>query len=158
VTFRLDHLAREEINLHRLVKDTVERMRPTSELKDITLEATEVEPTVIKGDHILVQNALHNLLDNAVKYSPPGAEIDVALTVGENGATICVKDTGPGFQLDELDDIPKRFARGANTQDIVGSGLGLTIATEVIEAHGGTLQISNNTGGGACVSLLFPSS
>ncbi|GAA6165461.1 sensor histidine kinase [Pelagimonas sp. KU-00592-HH] len=157
VTFRLDHLVREEINLHRLVEDTVERMRPTSELKDITLEATEVEPTVIKGDHILVQNALHNLLDNAVKYSPPGAEIDVALTVGDNGATISVKDTGPGFQLDELDDIPKRFARGANTQDIVGSGLGLTIATEVIEAHGGTLKISNNTGDGACVSLLFPS-
>lgn len=158
VTFRLDHLAREEIRLHRLVQDTVERMRPTSELKDVTLEATEVNPAAIKGDPILVQNALHNLLDNAVKYSPSGAEIHVSLTSTNDSAKISVKDTGPGFQTDELDALPKRFARGANTQDIVGSGLGLTIAKEVVEAHGGTLHITNNPGGGACVSLLFPSS
>ena len=158
VTFRLDHLAREEISLHRLVQDTVERMHPTSELKDITLETIGMENATIKGDPILVQNALHNLLDNAVKYSPSGAEIHVALTIADDGAKISVQDTGPGFQTDELDDLPKRFARGANTQDIVGSGLGLTIAKEVVEAHGGTLKISNNAGGGACVSLLFPSS
>ena len=156
VTFRLDHLAREEINLHRLVQDTVERMRPTSELKDITLETIGMDNAVIKGDPILVQNALHNLLDNAVKYSPSGAEIHVTLNVGAHGADVSVKDTGPGFLTDELGELPKRFVRGANTQTIIGSGLGLTIAKEVVEAHGGTLQISNNSGGGACVSLLFP--
>ena len=157
VTFRRDHLASEEISLHRLVLDTVERMRPTSELKDITLEAAEVSDAVIKGDPILVQNAFHNLLDNAVKYAPPGAQIQVALKVGDHGVEVSVRDTGPGFLTDELGDLPKRFARGANTQSIVGSGLGLTIAKEVIEAHGGALHISNNPGGGACVSLLFPS-
>jgi two-component system sensor histidine kinase TctE len=156
VTFRLDHLAREEISLHRLVQETVDRMLPTSELKDITLQAAEVEEAVIRGDSILVQNALHNLLDNAVKYSPSGAEIRVGLKTGTRGAEVTVKDTGPGFLTDELGDLPKRFARGANTQSIVGSGLGLTIAKEVAEAHGGALQIRNNPGGGACVSLLFP--
>jgi two-component system sensor histidine kinase TctE len=156
VTFRLDHLAREEISLHRLVQETVDRMLPTSELKDITLQAAEVEDAVIRGDSILVQNALHNLLDNAVKYSPSGAEIRVGLKTGTGGAEVTVKDTGPGFLTEELGDLPKRFARGANTQSIVGSGLGLTIAKEVAEAHGGALQIRNNPGGGACVSLLFP--
>lgn len=156
VTFRLDHLAREEISLHRLVQETVDRMLPTSELKDITLQAAEVEDAVIRGDSILVQNALHNLLDNAVKYSPSGAEIRVGLKTGAGGAEVTVKDTGPGFLTEELGDLPKRFARGANTQSIVGSGLGLTIAKEVAEAHGGALQIRNNPGGGACVSLLFP--
>jgi two-component system sensor histidine kinase TctE len=156
VTFRLDHLAREEISLDRLVQDTVERMRPTSELKDIILETTTVETAEIKGDPILVQNALHNLLDNAVKYAPAGADILVALDVAEHGARISVRDTGPGFLTEELGDLPKRFARGTNTHSIVGSGLGLTIAKEVVEAHGGSLQISNNPGGGACVSLLFP--
>lgn len=156
VTFRLDHLVREDVQLHRLVQDTVERVHPMSELKDITLEATNVETATVKGDSILIQNALHNLLDNAVKYSSAGAEIHVDLRVDNTGAKISVKDTGTGFKADELDALPKRFARGENTHEIVGSGLGLTIAKEVIEAHGGSLQITNNTGGGACVSLLFP--
>jgi two-component system sensor histidine kinase TctE len=92
-----------------------------------------------------------------VKYSPPGAQISVALNVGDQDVEVSVNDNGPGFLTEALEDLPKRFARGANPQSIVGSGLGLTIAKEVIEAHGGTLYISNNTGGGACVSLLFPS-
>ncbi|KCV81682.1 sensor protein QseC [Actibacterium atlanticum] len=156
VTFRLDHLVLEEINLLHLVHDTVERLRPTSELKDITMQAFGEQDSVIKGDPILVQNALHNLLDNAVKYSPAGSQIDVVLALNQNEAEVCVKDTGPGFPADELDSLPKRFVRGKNAEAVVGSGLGLTIAKEVITAHGGTLKISNNPGGGACVSLLFP--
>ena len=74
----------------------------------------------------------------------------------QNHAEVSVKDTGPGFPADELEQLPKRFARGKNALAVVGSGLGLTIAKEVVEAHGGTLQISNNPRGGACVSLLFP--
>ncbi|WP_239194984.1 sensor histidine kinase [Thalassobius sp. Cn5-15] len=178
VTFRLDQLTGEEINLHRLVADTVERMRPTTELKDITLtatgktalgkaaldtafgNATDTDAAFIMGDPILVQNALHNLLDNAVKYAPAGADVDVTLKRMslDNGqyARVSVSDTGPGFGDADLGLLPKRFARGANTQAIVGSGLGLTIAKEVVEAHGGRLQIANSQGGGACVSLLFP--
>ncbi|CUH83269.1 sensor histidine kinase [Thalassovita mediterranea] len=156
VTFRLDHLTREEIALHRLVEESVERTRPTSELKDITLDIADLDTATVKGDPILVQNALLNLLDNAVKYAPAGADIKVALNAGPQDAVIRVTDTGPGFLPSELSALPKRFTRGANTQSIVGSGLGLTIAKEVIEAHGGTLKIANTTGGGACVSLLFP--
>lgn len=156
VTFRLDHLTRKEIALHRLVEESVERTRPTSELKDITLDIADLDTATVKGDPILVQNALLNLLDNAVKYAPAGADIKVALNAGPQDAVIRVTDTGPGFLPSELSALPKRFTRGANTQSIVGSGLGLTIAKEVIEAHGGTLKIANTPGGGACVSLLFP--
>lgn len=156
VTFRLDHLAREEIQLHRLVEETVERMRPTAELKDVNLMTATLDTTVVLGDPILVQSALHNLLDNAVKYTPSGAEVRVVLSAEPHGAEVAFKDTGPGFQVEDLNVLPKRFARGANTETIVGSGLGLTIAKEVVEAHGGRLQISNNSGGGACVRLLFP--
>ena len=156
VSFRLDLLAREEIHLLRLVQDTVERLRPTSELKDITMEAVGTQDATIMGDAILVQNALHNLLDNAMKYSPAGARVQVALKLHQNQAEVCVMDTGPGFPADEIDQLPKRFARGKNAEAVVGSGLGLTIAKEVVEAHGGTLQITNLAGGGACVSLLFP--
>ena len=157
VSFRVDHLAREDIHLLRLVQDTVERLRPTSELKDISMDAFGTEDAVIKGDPILLQNALHNLLDNAVKYSPTGSEICVILDCTERGIEVSVRDTGPGFPPHELDQLTDRFARGANAEAVVGSGLGLTIAKEVVEAHGGEISISNNIGGGACVGLLFPS-
>lgn len=156
VTFRLDHLVREEIRLDLLVQDTVERLRPTSDLKDISLQTEAMPKAQIKGDPILVQNALHNLMDNAVKYAPSGADIHVALSLDAKSAQISVQDTGPGFTKAELATLPKRFTRGTNTKAIVGSGLGLTIAKEVVEAHGGTLDLSNTTGGGACATLHFP--
>lgn len=156
VTFRLDHLLREEVSLLRMVHDTVERLRPVSDLKDIDIDATGTEDITIDGDPILLQNALHNLLDNAVKYAPSGAQITVSLTRRAGAASISITDTGLGFPEPELDHLTERFSRGANAQNIVGSGLGLTIVKEVVEAHGGKMQIGNNTGGGACVSLLFP--
>jgi len=156
VTFRLDTLTREKIDLRALVQDMVERLRPMSGLKDITIEATGAPHALIWGDPILVQNAIHNLLDNAIKYAPAGAEIQVAVDQADSAVALRIIDSGPGFPAQELGSLTNRFARGANAQDVVGSGLGLTIVKEVIEAHGGQLQIKNMTGGGACVTLLFP--
>lgn len=158
VTFRLDHLVREEISLVRLMEDAVERLRPMSDLKDIDIESSSHEDAVIFGDPILLQNALSNLLDNAVKYSTAGSRVSVSLALNSDGPELKVEDTGPGFPGTDLNHLSNRFARGDNAQGIVGSGLGLTIVKEVVEAHGGQMQIKNNSGGGACVSLLFPSS
>ena len=156
VNFRLDHLSDDEIDLSRLVQDNVERLRPVSELKDIDLKATPLEGAKITGDAILLSNALHNLLDNAVKYSPPGAEVHVIMARKPGGLVLHVCDSGPGFPIEDLEQLTERFARGANAKDVVGSGLGLTIAKDVVEAHGGHMQISNKENGGACVTLFFP--
>lgn len=158
VTFRLDHLVQEEISLMRLMEDAVERLRPMSDLKDIDIESIGTEDAIILGDPILLQNALLNLLDNAVKYSPAGSRVSVSLSLNADGPELSVADTGPGFPGTELDQFVDRFARGDNAQNVVGSGLGLTIVKEVVEAHGAKMRIKNNSGGGACVSLLFPSS
>ncbi len=157
VTFRLDNLSSEDINLAQLTHDVVERARPMSELKEIDLDTTILDDTTLHGDPILMQNALHNLLDNALKYAPPGASVDVAVTRTPDGARICIRDTGPGFPTGELPSLPDRFIRGDNAKGIVGSGLGLTIVKEVVEAHGGRMETGNNPGGGACVTLHFPS-
>ncbi|QIE42860.1 sensor histidine kinase [Rhodobacteraceae bacterium SC52] len=156
VAFRLDNLAQETIDLSALVQDSVERLRPISEIKDITLMVTASDAATIKGDSILLQSALHNLLDNAVKYSPAGSRVEVALRCGDFGPRIDVRDTGAGFADLDLERLTGRFERGTNSSGIVGSGLGLTIAKDVIEAHGGQLRIGNNPKGGACASLLFP--
>lgn len=158
VAFRLDNLAQEEVDLAAMVEDAVDRLGPVSEIKGIALKVSETAPVTVTGDAILLQNALHNLLDNALKYSPAGAQIDVTLHKGPDGARLDVRDTGPGFPDRDETHLTERFARGANASGVVGSGLGLTIAKDVIEAHGGRVALGNNTGGGACATLLFPSS
>lgn len=158
VTFRLDHLSDAEIDLPQLVQDTVERLRPMSDLKDIELEIGTLDTASLRGDSILMQNALLNILDNAVKYSPEGAKVMVSVSKQDTGARIEIKDNGPGFPETGADNLIERFARGDNAKGIVGSGLGLTIVRDVVEAHGGQFEIANNPGEGACVTLFFPSS
>ncbi len=157
VTFRTDHLETSDIDLGDMIRDVCDRLFPTADLKDIqiTLDCPE-QPLPFSGDPILLQNALRNILDNAIKYSPADSKITVRMTA--NGAyRIDFSDQGRGFGDANLTQIVARFERGSNVGDIVGSGLGLTIADEVARAHGGSLEISSNSGGqGACVTVILP--
>lgn len=157
VTFRTDHLLTSEFDLGELTRDTCEHLSPTAGLKDITfvLEIPDA-PLPFVGDPILLQNALRNILDNAIKYSPADSEIKVEVK-GNHPAEISFTDQGRGFGDADLGGLTKRFSRGANVSDIVGSGLGLTIADVVARAHKGRIEItSNSEGPGACVSLILP--
>ena len=156
VTFRLDHLSREPIDLPQLAKETVERLRPMFELKGIALCTGKLDQVRLRGDPILIQNALHNLLDNAVKYAPGGARVTLDIERQPGGAELWICDTGPGFPKEDLSRLAERFRRGSNARGIVGSGLGLTIVSEILKAHGGCMKISNIEGEGGCVSLYFP--
>ena len=156
VSFRLDSLATEEVDLRALIEDVAERLRPVSDIKDIPIRIVTAQAAVGRGDPILLQNAVRNLLDNAIKYSAPGARIDIALHRDDTGAQLEVRDTGPGFPDTDMSGLTERFARGDNAHGIIGSGLGLTIARDVILAHGGALALTNLDGGGACVTLHFP--
>ncbi|MCV6584849.1 MAG: sensor histidine kinase [Marinibacterium sp.] len=157
VTFRADQLEETDLDLGAVTRDLTDRLRPTADLRDIALQARADDPVPIRGDAILVQNALRNVLDNAIKYAPEGSAVRITVTrQGEEGV-VMLRDTGPGFPPDGMTRLRRRFQRGANVDGIVGSGLGLTIADEVMRAHGGTLDLRNNPdGGGACVSLRFP--
>lgn len=158
VSLRAEDLETEVVALPVLVRDTVERLRPTAELKDLDLETGTLAEISVRGDMILLQNALENVLDNAIKYTPEGGRINVGISEGETGqARIVVTDSGPGFPADATPPLTDRFARGTNARNVVGSGLGLTIAQDVLRVHGGTLSLSNIEGGGACVEFFLPS-
>ncbi|SFM32223.1 sensor histidine kinase [Shimia aestuarii] len=152
ITFRADHLEREQVDLLEMVRELVIRMTPVAQMKDINLHVTGVDSVVATGDAILLQNALRNLIDNALKYSPPESEIAIQV-MAHPKPRIEIRDQGPGFPPDEIDDLTTRFSRGDNARGIIGSGLGLTIAQDVAEAHGGTLTLSNLPGGGACATF-----
>ena len=156
VSVRTDNLARESIQLDELIVDVANRLHPISELRDLEIVAKKLESTKIQGDPILVQNAIQNILDNAVKYTDADTEITVQLDHSEGFAHIHVRDEGSGFDATEIDRLLQRFERGRNADRIVGSGLGLTIVDDIMRAHRGRITLTNNSGAGACVTLSFP--
>ena len=154
ITFRADHLDRQPLDLVGLVRELVQGLTPIADMKDIALRV-DADPSVpLMGDAILVQNAVRNLIDNALKYAPPDSSIDITIKAAPQ-PFVDVRDHGPGFPDNDMSALSARFARGSNASGIIGSGLGLTIAQDVATAHGGTLVLSNHEEGGACVSLRF---
>ena len=157
VAFRTDHLEQSELDLGAVLDEIVARQGPVADLKDITFEQTINPDCIIMGDTILIQNAVTNIIDNAVKYSPHETVISVTLTREPNSVILTITDQGPGFEAENIGTLTDRFARGTNVGQTVGSGLGLTIANEVARAHNGTLTLTQSTKGtGACVTLSLP--
>jgi two-component system sensor histidine kinase MprB len=116
---------------------------------EIRLQST---PTIVTGARDALTRAIGNLLDNAVKWSPPGAPVDVSVAEG----TVCVRDRGPGIEPEDLPHVFDRFYRATAARSLPGSGLGLAIVKQVAEAHGGTITARAPTGGGASFTLQLP--
>ena len=157
VSLRADSRSHERLRLDELVRETCERFLPTAGLKDIRIQThIPATPVHVMGAAILLQSALYNILDNAVKYSPADSRITVELSCDE-AVSVQVSDQGRGFKGRDISELTRRFSRGSNVTDIVGSGLGLTIADEVARAHGGKILIAKNKKEpGACVTLVLP--
>ncbi len=151
ITFRADHLNKETLNLTELTQELIQAMRPIAEMKDVELDLMAHDDVQTEGDAILIQNAMRNLIDNALKYAP--FETAITVKVLANPTRIKVRDYGPGFPVEEIDELATRFRRGTNSDGIIGSGLGLTIASDVATAHGGSLILTNPAEGGACATL-----
>ena len=157
VSFRLDNLSEDEIEVQFLIKDVIDRISPLYDLKGIQIKNNSIQNCRVIGDSILLQNALHNVLDNALKYCSENDTITVTVKDISQNCIIEILDSGEGFPENSA-LLTDRFTRGENTKGIVGSGLGLTIAKDVVEAHGGNINISNTEEGGACVTFTLPCS
>ncbi len=152
ITFRADHLERQDLDLVDLVQELVLRLTPIADMKDVEIHVHGDDHVKVSGDPILLQNAVRNLIDNALKYSPSENTIDICVKSLPNPQLV-ICDQGPGFPPDEIANLTARFARGNNAEGTIGSGLGLTIAQDVAFAHGGSLSLFNHPKGGACATL-----
>jgi signal transduction histidine kinase len=114
------------------------------------------EPIRVRGDPDRFAQILANLLDNAVKYSPPGSPIDVALTVVGKVAELRVTDRGVGVPDAETDMLFAPFFRTSRTRDIAGTGLGLHISRRIAEQHRGQLSLESSSGVGSVFVLTLP--
>jgi two-component system, OmpR family, sensor histidine kinase MprB len=136
----------EPLQLDELVSSEVERC--ATRHPGIGFE-TQIEPCVVAGRETRLSRALVNLLDNAVKWSPPAAVIEVTLADG----VLSVRDHGPGFSEDDLPHVFDRFYRSPIARTVPGSGLGLSIVRKVAGEHGGSVCARNARDGGAIVIL-----
>ena len=157
VSFRLDNLNEDELQVQFLIEDVIDRISPLYDLKGIQIKNNSIQNCKVMGDPILLQNALHNVLDNALKYCSENDTVTVKVKDVSQNCIIEIVDNGEGFPENSA-LLTNRFTRGENTKGIVGSGLGLTIAKDVVEAHGGNITISNTEEGGACVTFTLPCS
>jgi two-component system, OmpR family, sensor histidine kinase MprB len=136
----------EDVRLDLLAGDAVERARRNR--PQVTFK-TELEESLVNGVPESIERAVANLLDNAAKWSPPGGEVDVTV----RGATISVRDHGPGIDDADLPYVFDRFYRAASARGMPGSGLGLAIVRQVADAHGGDVIAERADGGGTRITL-----
>jgi heavy metal sensor kinase len=115
-------------------------------------------PVELRFDRERIVQLLTNLLGNALKFTPRGGSVSVRLTETDSGATIEVRDSGPGIPADELPRIFERFYRGTNTGDAraSGSGLGLAIVRSIVEMHGGEVDVASVLGEGTVFRISLP--
>jgi signal transduction histidine kinase len=116
------------------------------------------EAVLVCGDRARLGRVLHNLIGNAVKYSPPGTPIDVAVQAQEQQAVIIVRDHGVGIPADELPRIFTRFFRASTARGVKGTGIGLAGSKAIIEQHHGHITVESVVGRGTTVTVSLPRS
>ncbi len=152
--------APKRIDLERLVGDIVSLYHATAKPGDVTVRfhpSGGIEPVMVSGREGSLGQVFRNLIDNARSFSPPGGEVDVALQRAGGRVIATVSDAGPGIPPENLETIFERFYTSRPKGAAFGgnSGLGLSIARQIAEAHGGTLKAQNRVVDGKVLGAVF---
>ena len=149
----------EEISLNEAVRDCARAARVLAQRKGVRLKLESDPPSIaLNGDEELIKRMILNLLDNAVKYTPPGGEISLALARQNGNAEIVVRDNGIGIPETDQARVFDRFYRvdKARARALGGAGLGLSIAQWIVEAHGGQIGVESSPGRGSTFTVSLP--
>lgn len=141
--------------LEPVIQSAVSQLMPKAEAKRIQIitEATDADAVF---DPKWTEEAIFNLLDNAVKYTSAGGEVRVSVTAYQLFSAIHVRDTGPGISEDEQPKVFQRFYRGLEHQTEEGVGIGLYLVRQIAEGQGGYVKVSSEKGNGSTFSLYLP--
>ncbi len=148
----------ERIDLVEVVGEQIDALRPVADSKQIDLRAESTDPTEVQGRLDQLERVVANLLSNALKFTPRGGRVTIDLRTDGDLVELTVTDTGIGIPADEQANLFERFHRASNAQRdaIQGSGLGLAISREIVEAHGGSIELVSEVGSGTAVAVRLP--
>lgn len=146
------------VDFGHLLRKSIDSLDPQARQKRISISSHAVEDGFISGDGHLLERAIINLLDNAVRHTPPGGEIIVECVKAGNIVKFAIRDTGPGFSSEELQRVFEPLYRGEASRNRLtgGTGLGLTISRKIFRQHGGELEARNHPEGGALLTGYLP--
>ncbi|MFH1080733.1 MAG: sensor histidine kinase KdpD [Pseudomonadota bacterium] len=169
-TDRLERIIRNVLNLTRLDSGTItvhKEWQPLEEIIGVVLNrfadrfrerslVLKIPPDLplIPFDTLLMEQVLSNLLENALRHTPPGTPVEITVTPQKSAVMIEIGDRGPGIPAHEEETVFKKFTRGTHTQ--MGAGIGLAICRVIVEAHGGRIWVENRLGGGAVFKFVIP--
>ncbi len=149
----------KEHHIDKIVSDVIKTFGELIERKEMKVKLnipSELPQAMV--DHERITQVLNNLVSNAIKYSLPGGKIEISVTADGNFETISVADTGAGISLEDCENLFKKFYRvdSSLTQEIGGSGLGLSICKTIVEMHGGKIWVESEAGKGSTFSFTVP--
>ena len=145
------------LDLASVAADVSELYEPLAEEKHVTLMLVKAGETVVEGNRSLISQALVNLVDNAIKYTPPGGRVMIRPSSGVDGVDLTVADSGPGIPAHEHSRVVERFVRLEASRNSPGTGLGLSLVAAVAHFHGAQLLLEDNEPGLRAI-LRFPRS
>lgn len=155
----IDHGRRQTgfapVQLAKVLKDAVELYEPLAEEKNVSIKLVLEHTDPVTGDQDLLLEAIGNLLDNAIKFTPSGTEVMLSMENSQAGIRIRISDQGPGVKLEEREQVFKRFYRSERSRSVTGSGLGLSLVASIMTLHGFHIRIEGVTAG-CLVEILCP--
>jgi signal transduction histidine kinase len=154
-------LRMEQVAVGQLLDRVQDRHGPAARDRQITLLTTSTpDASMIYGDSNRLEQAVQNLVANAIRHTPDGGQVTLTVSAVEQGVSLVVEDTGPGIPVEHLPRIFDRFykvdASRTGTPVPSGSGLGLSIVQTIVARHGGTVVASNRAGRGARFEIILP--
>jgi signal transduction histidine kinase len=150
-------LKREPFSSREMVEACLQRVGPLSERKKISIQVGDLEGH-LEGDRELMEYAVYNLLTNAVKYSGPETQVSVACRLQAGQLRLSVQDQGIGMDAKEIRQIFRKFYRTkrAEASGEAGTGIGLSIVEQIVEHHGGKMEVTSQPGQGSCFTAVLP--
>jgi heavy metal sensor kinase len=151
-------LVRSTVDVAELARDVVSSLGVLAEERNQRVTVDAPKSVSVTADRLVLREAITNVVDNAIKYSPPGSSIRIRVQADGNQAQLAVADEGPGIALEDRQRIFDRFFRvdRARSRDSGGAGLGLAIAKWAVELNGGRITVESGTNGGSLFRIVLP--
>jgi signal transduction histidine kinase len=149
-------MLRTDLDLGELARDAARDLKLQAAERTIAMTVDVPDAFYVRGDEALLRRAIDNLLHNAIVYTPPDGRVGVRLTVNNGMVEVRVADSGPGIAPEDRARVFERFVRLDPARGGSGAGLGLAIAREIVESHGGSLGLEQSGPNGSVFVIRLP--